>query len=53
LIVVAYEAEFNQVFSREFKYNSIMDINPETPDIMPLWMKFFRSEDRIERIFFE
>jgi hypothetical protein len=53
LIVVAYEPEFNQVFPREFKYNSVMDIHPETPDIMPLWMKFFCSEDRVERVLSE
>jgi hypothetical protein len=53
LVVVAYKPEFNQVFPRKLKYNSIMHIDSETPDVMPLWMKFFCSEDRIERVLSE
>jgi len=40
---MAYKAKFSHLFSCELKYNPVMDINPETPDIVTLWMKFFCS----------
>ncbi|GEM_PF-7038844 len=51
--MMPYKAKFSMIGCNELKYNSVGDIHPKAPDLMPFGMQLFNPERRMKWIVFK
>lgn len=50
LIMMADKAKLGNVWSGEFEYDAIVEVNAKAPNLARFWMKFLGAQDRVKRV---